>query len=95
MNWTFDDKYGYFLDVDLRVGSEIHDKLKEFPPAAESREITYDDFSETNKIIHQEIFGVGKTTYKSRKLVATLEDKVRKKEQRCICHGQKMARFRC
>ena len=76
MDWTIDDKQGYLLDVDLHIPPHLHDNLKEYPPAPESREITYDDFSEANKIIHQEIYGVGKKKYKSRKLVATLDDKV-------------------
>lgn len=75
MSWTDHDDRGYILDVDLHCPPEMHEKLKEYPPAADRREITYDCLSETNKIIHQEIFGVGKTTYKGVKLVPTLEDK--------------------
>ena len=75
MSWSFDDDQGYILDVDLHCPPEQHVKLKEYPPAPDKREITYNDLSETNKIIHQEIFGVGKRNYKGQKLVASLEDK--------------------
>ena len=76
MSWDFSMTQGYILDVDLSVPVEVQESLKEYPPAPEKCEISYQDLSECNKIIFQEIYGIGKTNFKSKKLVATLKDKV-------------------
>ena len=66
----------FFCFSDLHIPNHLHDQLAELPPAPDNKVITFGDLSQSNKQIHGEIYGPDKKTYKSRKLVASLEDKV-------------------
>jgi hypothetical protein len=48
-------KRGYQLEVDLEFPPEIHDKLKEFPPAPENITPDYEWFSEFQKKLYQKV----------------------------------------
>jgi len=64
---------GYFIECDLEYPESLHWLHNDFPVAAETIEITENDFSPYMKKCLKEIYG--RSEYKSKKLITTLRDK--------------------
>ena len=79
LEWDVDGDYGCFLEVDLVVPNELHDKFNCFPLAAEHMEITEKIASATSLAIRKK--REGSSSFSSTKLAPNLLPK-----QKYICH---------
>ena len=78
-----EDEYGYIVECDLSYPEELHDFHNNFPLAAETMTIRYEDLSSYSKRVLAELRGEKKAkAYKAEKLCATLKDKMN-----YVCHG--------
>ena len=78
-----EDEYGYLVQCDLSYPEELHDSHNNFPLAAETMTITYEDLSSYSKRVLAELRGERKArAYKAEKLCATLREK-----NNYVCHG--------
>lgn len=74
VNFRDEAEEGYCLEVDLHYPAEVHDFLSMFPPLAEKREITRDEYSShTSEIVRN----YGAVPTRTPKLVTDLGDKGR------------------
>ena len=65
---------GYILEVDLEYPDDIHDVHSDYPLAAESKTIAYDDLSPYSQALKAELGLKGKPT---KKLVPNLHNKTK------------------
>ena len=79
MNWDVDGDYGCFVEVDLVVPDNLHDKFNCFPLAAEHLEITEEVASPTSLAIRKK--REGSKHFSSTKLAPNLLPK-----KKYICH---------
>ena len=68
-----ENKFGYFLEVDLDYPSKLHQSHSNFPLAPENVEISFDDLSHASKTVFTQL--ENKDKYTDIKLVSTLHDR--------------------
>lgn len=78
---------GYFLEIDLVVPPETHQKLNDYPPAPTHRFIGSDELSEFQQ--HQmDQLSIQNSAFRTKKLVADLHPKLN-----YVCHYRNFKRF--
>ena len=80
INLDPNDKYGFFVEVDLEYPKEIHEMTKSFPLCPQNSEITYNMLSPFQKGCLHNLFG--KENYRQTKLTATFLPK-----HKIVLHG--------
>ena len=81
---SFDDEKGYMVCATLEAPPEVHEKLEEFPPAADKLLIEYKDLSPyAKRALAQTTFNP--KTYRATKLVGSFLPK-----KKYYCHGMNL-----
>lgn len=89
INWTTIDlkgDTGYFVEVTLEYGEDIHSKTESFPLCPENIEITYEMLSPYQKSVLREAYN--RKNYKSKKLTSTFNDR-----EKIVLHGLNLQIF--
>jgi hypothetical protein len=79
MNWTEDDELGYFVECNLRIPEELHDKFNDYPLAPERLCVKGEQLSPYSQQLFRKVYDIKEEKAvpdeKVEKLVLTLNDK--------------------
>jgi len=75
LDMPLNGNYGYFVEVDIEIPENLHDKFKDYPPCPENISIKKEELSDYQK----EILKINKRNYngKNEKLILNLNNKVK------------------
>ena len=71
----FDESEGFFIECDIEIPLEFHDRLKHLPPAPTHTTVETKDLPDHIQELYKERFGEASSSMKSEKLIASLTDK--------------------
>ena len=71
----FDETEGFFVECDIEIPLEFHDRLKHLPPAPTHTTVETKDLPDHIQELYKERYGKGSSSIKSEKLIASLTDK--------------------
>ena len=71
----FDESEGFFMECDIEIPLEFHDRLKHLPPAPTHTTVETKDLPDHIQELYKERYGKASSSMKSEKLIASLTDK--------------------